>query len=207
MNKVIGITGGIGSGKTEVAKIIKDLGYKVLSSDAISKDIVNNDESIKKRIIKLFGEQSYQDDKLNSKYIAEKVFENDDLLDKLNGIIHPAVIEELITRIEKLSKEGEEIIFNESALIFEAGLEEGYDYIINVDAPEELKIMRIKESRNLSDVDIKNRMKKQISPERKKQLSDFTIDNSGDLNKLKESVEFTVDIIKTLPPKEFEDIE
>ena len=139
--KVVGITGGIGTGKTTLAKIIENLGYKVIYTDLLAKKIMTENPEIKKKIIDAFGEMSYQiDGSINNKYIADIVFgENggqNDKLNTLNRIVHPAVIEEMINETEKLEQNGEEIVFIESARIYELNLQEGFDFIIVVDSKE-----------------------------------------------------------------------
>ena len=207
--KVIGITGTIGSGKSEVAKIIGNMGYPVLSSDAIAKELMVKNKKLMSKLKKEFGERVYQNDgSLNKDYLASEVFGRDkkskEKREKLNSITHPFVIDELIKKVETYTKEGEEMVFNESALIFEAGLDDGYDYIINVDAPKEVCLKRITERSGISGEEVLQRMKSQFSAEEKKRLADFTIDNSGTLEKLEDSVKFTIELIKDLPPKDFE---
>lgn len=208
--KVIGITGTIGSGKSEVAKIIRNMGYKVLSSDVIAKELMVKNKKLMSKLQEEFGEKVYNDDgSLNKEYLASEVFGRDkkskEKREKLNSITHPFVIDELIKKVEEYTKEGEDMVFNESALIFEAGMDEGYDYIINVDAPKKVSVKRITERSGISEEEVLQRMKSQFSAEEKKRLADFTIDNSGSLEKLEESAKFTVELVKDLPPKDFEE--
>jgi dephospho-CoA kinase len=110
----------------------------------------------------------------------------------------------MITKIEELAENGSKVIFVESALIFETGLDDGFDYVISVIASEQLRIERTKSRTGLSELEIKWRMEEQFSTERIKQLSDFTIENNGTLVDLKKSTKFILNIIKTLPKKNFE---
>jgi|GEM_PF-64130 len=209
--KIIGITGIIGSGKSSVANYISEMGYPVLSSDKNAKIIMAENKNIQQKIIDLFGKDAYTDNKLNSSFIANKVFgrekENKSNLEKLNNIVHPAVIDYNMTEIEKLIENGEELIFVESALIFELGLEDGYDYVINVDCPIETAINRTMERSNLSKSEVEERMKNQLHANEKKKFADFTIDNSKGLDDLKNSTEFIVSLIKDLPCKDFDNID
>ncbi len=211
MNKLIGITGVIGSGKSTVAEIIREMDYPVLSSDAIAKELINDNKNLRDDLIEIFGVQTFKDDKYNSEYISSIVFSENDTggknLEKLNNAIHPYVIDELAKKSEELFEKGEELVFNESALIFEAGLDDAYDYIINVYSPKETIIKRIMQRTGLNESQILQRMKYQLSAEEKKRLSDFTIDNSNDINILKSSVIFTVELIKDLPAKNYNEIE
>lgn len=205
---VIGITGGIGAGKSEVAKIIREKGYVVLSSDEIAKDLMANDDNLKTNLKNLFGDEVYdKSGSLNKSFLASKIFGNSEIhkdnLNRMNALVHPRVIQELINKAEYYSQQGEEMIFNESALIFEAGLDEGYDAIIVVDAPEELRIGRVMKSRRMSKDEILERMDEQISQHEKKKAADFVIDNSGDINQLQQSVEFILQVAKAIEPKDF----
>lgn len=205
---VIGITGGIGTGKSEVAKIIREKGYVVLSSDEIAKDLMANDDNLKTNLKNLFGDEVYdKSGSLNKSFLASKIFGNSEIhkdnLNRMNALVHPRVIQELINKAEYYSQQGEEMIFNESALIFEAGLDEGYDAIIVVDAPEELRIGRVMKSRGMSKDKILERMDEQISQHEKKKAADFVIDNSGDINQLQQSVEFILQVAKAIEPKDF----
>lgn len=208
---IIGITGGIGTGKSEVAKIISDAGFTVLSSDERAKNIMVHDKKVIASLKKQFGNDIYSDDgSVNKEKMSGLIFNSPEAgenISKINSIVHPAVIQDMIDRIEDLLESGEEIIFSESALIFEAGIEEGYDYIIVVDAPEELRIERVKKRSGLSGAQIRARMAMQISQEEKKRLGDFTIVNSGTLDDLKKAVDFVLSLIPTLPPKNFGDLE
>ena len=102
--KIIGLTGGIGSGKTSVAKLLEEKGFPVYYSDDEAKNIVNKDRELKDQIIKLLGNESYINDVYNRKYVAEKVFNDSGLLEQLNHLIHPAVRIDFITWVKKQKK-------------------------------------------------------------------------------------------------------
>ena len=120
--KIIGITGGIGSGKSTVSKFIEELGFPVYDSDFWAKELVNIDENLKSRIIELLGEESYDENgKYNRKFVAEKVFDHQELLLKLNQIIHPAV---KIHFENWVNAQNAEFVFKETALLFELKLNE-----------------------------------------------------------------------------------
>jgi len=199
---VIGITGGIGSGKTTVTRIIESYGYKVIYTDVLARDIANTDPRVKEKIIEIFGSEAYTADKLfNAKYISEIVFSFDDNgqhLDLLNSIIHPIVIDKMSSLVEMYEEQGEKLIFVESALIYEYNLEKGFDYILVVNADEETRISRAmkrsQENRNI----IKQKNNLQMASDEKVQLADFVIENNGDENQLIESVNFFLNIFKEL---------
>lgn len=200
---VVAITGGIGCGKSTVAEIIKNNGYKVISSDDYAKTVMVSNENIRKKLISEFGTDIYfNNGKLNKDLLSKIVFgsspDNEKSLVKLNSIVHPIVLEKLIEEVEYFEKKGEKIVFVESALIFEAQLEEGFDYIIVVDANEKVIFERLKKSRNLSDEEIRFRMKQQLSKELKKQNADFIIENNASFDELKKSVEIIVNILSQL---------
>lgn len=199
---VIGITGGIGSGKTTVTRIIESYGYKVIYTDVLARDIANTEPRVKEKIIEIFGSEAYTADKLfNAKYISEIVFSFDDNgqhLDLLNSIIHPIVIDKMSSLVEMYEEQGEKLIFVESALIYEYNLEKGFDYILVVNADEETRISRAmkrsQENRNI----IKQKNNLQMASDEKVQRADFVIENNGDENQLIESVNFFLNIFKEL---------
>jgi dephospho-CoA kinase len=200
---VCSITGGIGTGKSSVAKIVADMGYTVISSDANAKEIMLNNPNVKQSIIAEFGNESYNSDgSINNTYLAKLVFgdsENQEkALDKLNSIVHPIVIQKMIEDVEKLEKAGVELIFVESALTFEAGLDEGFDYIITVDCKEELAIERAMQRSNMTKEEVMLRMKNQMSNQRKTEMADFVIENNGSETELEQSVKFIIGIISQL---------
>lgn len=195
---VIGITGVIGSGKTTLASMIEEEGYKVFYTDNLAKEIIDSDENVRAKLVSEFGKEVFKTDgKLNSNYLSELVFnsESTENLEKLNNIIHPSVIQKMIDITNKCEQEGDKMIFFESALIFEAGLEEGFDYIITVVSDLEKTIERL-ESR-MNRVDVLKRLAKQISQEEKVKNSDFVIENNGAIEDLKKSIKFILNIIKS----------
>ncbi len=191
--KVIGITGNMGSGKSTASNYIESKSYKVLYSDNIAKELLESNSDIKAKITNAFGNMAYINGVYNTKFISECVFGNDknkkDNLEKLNLIIHPAVIEELINQIEINANNGLEIIFVESALIFELGLNEGFDYVINIYSNDNISIERITKRNNISAEEAAQRLKTQLSAEEKRKLADFTIINESTLEDLYKSID------------------
>ncbi|MDX2174829.1 MAG: dephospho-CoA kinase [Bacteroidota bacterium] len=172
---VIGLTGGIGSGKSTVANIFKILGYKIFNSDEIAKQIYF-EEDIKQHLIDLLGDDAYLNSTtLNKPYINSKIFSNSELLKQLNSIIHPAVVNKFKAFCQKNKNE---LIVKETALLFEANLQNQVDKIILVIANDELRIKRTMLRDNLSKEDVVKKMNNQLSQSEKIKLSHYIIDNN-----------------------------
>ena len=192
---IIGITGGIGAGKTTLANLIKDKGYNVIFTDELAKKTINENNEIQTNLIKEFGKKCFIDGKYNTKYISDLVFSDNKKLEKLNKIVIPNVIDDLIAEIDLLQDADTNLIFVESALLYEFDLADGFDYIISVTAKLENKKNRIKHN-------FQDRIASQMSQEEKNALADFVIENDKDISELKKSLEFIIDILEVLPNKE-----
>jgi dephospho-CoA kinase len=171
---IVGLTGGIGSGKSTVARVLEILGAAVFDSDAVAKELYFV-PAIKSAVISLIGPGAYLSDKqLNRPFIAKAVFENASLLTALNGILHPAVY---LAMQSFVSAHRGQLIVKESALLFEAGIEKQVDKIIVVCAPETLRIQRVLRRDQLSEREIRARMASQWPSSEKIKLADFIINN------------------------------
>ncbi len=176
----IGITGGIGSGKTTVAKIFEVLGVPVYYADDAAKRLMNEDESLKLKLTKVFGSAIYENGSLNRGLLSSIVFNNKEKLDILNTIVHPATIADAERWMEKISKVGKEITayaIKEAALIFESGAQKKLDYVIGVHAPYKLRLQRAMLRDNLSKEEVESRMDRQMDETRKMNLCNFIITN------------------------------
>lgn len=171
---VIGLTGGIGSGKTTVANFFKELGIPIYIADEAGKRLMETSPKIREQIISLFGESSYSGNIPERKYIASKVFSDKTLLEKLNNIIHPAVAADFK---EWLQHQKSEYVIYEAAILFETGGYKKCDRSILVTAPIELRIDRLQKRDNSSRNEIQQRMDNQWSDDKKSQLADFIINN------------------------------
>lgn len=194
-NLKIAITGGIGSGKSLVTSYVEKLGYSVLKSDDIAKDLMQNDESIKKKIINEFGPPAYNGKILNAKYLAENVFTHPDKVLRINSIVHPPTtkkISELTIQLFAKHK----IVFVESALIYEAKIQDLFDYVILIYSDEKTRISRVMEREKISHNDIEKRMAFQIPDEQKKELADFVIENNSSITELETRANFILNILK-----------
>jgi dephospho-CoA kinase len=172
--KRIGITGGIGAGKSLVAEIIKAMGYPVYNSDERAKELTDSNPKIKAGLIHLFGEEIYQNDKLNKFALAQAIFSDETLREKVNALIHPIVREDY--NLWALAQNNS-LVFNESAILFETGSFKNFDAIILVYAPKELRIKRIMKRDNCSENEVLKRMNSQFSDEEKYRLTEFRILN------------------------------
>ena len=171
---VVGLTGGIGSGKTTIAKLFEILNCAVFYSDKVAKELYF-DETIKKSVIKLLGKESYLSDKqINKEYISSKIFTDQSLLIQLNNIIHPEVIK---TFKDFKIKHAGKIVIKETALLFEAKLEFEVDKIILIVANNDLRIQRVINRDNLSRDETIKKLNSQLPQEEKISKSDFVIYN------------------------------
>lgn len=181
---VVGLTGGIGSGKTTVLKMFQDLGMACYISDIEAKKLMNSSKIIRRKIVEAFGEDSYSSEGLNSAYLAKIVFQNPEKLKILNAIVHPRVY----THFKKFVKKAKSAyVIYESAILFENNGHANCDVVITVVAPVELRIQRIIDRDNSTKEAILNRMKNQFSDKEKMEKSDFVIENI-DLNDTKNEV-------------------
>lgn len=174
----VGVTGGIGSGKSLICQIFVKLGVPIYDADSRAKWLMNNSPDIKKDIIKAFGKDSYKQGQLNRDYLADYVFNDDKKLKILNSIVHPAVGEDYMSWVGQ--QKDHAYVVNEAALMFEANVDKRIDKVINVSAPEEVKIERIL-SRDpfRTREEIQAIMNKQLTDKAREKRSDFTIVNDG----------------------------
>ena len=172
---VIGLTGGIGSGKSTVAKLFEIIGCPVFYSDEVAKEIYF-DKTVKPQISELLGKEAYlSETEIDKKFIGSKIFSDTNLLHKLNSIIHPAVIERSKQFVEKHKGK---LIIKETALLFEAKLEAQVDKIILVAANDELRINQIMQRDGLSKEEVLSKISAQLPQAEKITKSDFVIYNN-----------------------------
>lgn len=185
--KIIGLTGGIGSGKTTVAKFIEEMGFPVYYSDDRAKEIVNDDEVLKNNIKELLGEEAYDENGFyNRKYVSEIVFNNDETRLQLNALIHPAV---KIDFENWVNKQHAEFIFKETALLFELNLNESCYKSVLVTADDNIRIKRVMDRDQKTYREIEAVIDKQMPEKDKIKRADFVIYNNDGIDELKAATE------------------
>jgi dephospho-CoA kinase len=179
---LVGITGGIGTGKSSVSKLLQERGWVVYSSDVTAKEIMASDAEVRAELAKAFGEHVLTPEGVNAPLLSSLVFgplqEHENNLDTLNAIVHPKVLDIHMRAIEEEAAKGTKIVAIESALIYEIDLEDGFDYVVVVDAPSEMCIDRVTHRSGLTRDEVQRRIDKQMPMEQKRGLADFVIDNS-----------------------------
>lgn len=176
----IGLTGGIGSGKSTVARIFAVLGIPVYYADDATKQIMNTDKELKASLIQHFGEQTYLGGQLNRSYLANIVFSDKEKLDLLNSLTHPATIRDANRWMQRHAESGERTppyTIKEAALLFESGSDANLDHVIGVYAPEDLRIKRTVARDNITQEEVLQRMNRQMNEESKMKLCDSVIVN------------------------------
>ena len=174
--KIVGLTGGIGSGKTTIAQYFASKGIPVYVADKEAKALMNRSKVIKRKLIHLFGKSAYKNGELNREYLASKIFNDKTLLSQMNSIVHPKVASHFK---RWLKKHQAPYIIKEAAIIFENNLEYQYDYIITVVADENLRIERVMQRDDVSRSKVESIIRNQLSDQEKINKSDFVIINNS----------------------------
>jgi len=182
----VGITGGIGSGKTIVCKILEAMGYPVFYSDQVAKELMYTDKQLRIELVELIGEDTYIEGELNRQLIAQKVFTTPELLSKINALVHPKVRVAYTKFVRDHSDST--FVFNEAAILFETGAYKSFDAVILVTANEDIRIQRVMERDQITVEQVRVRMKNQWSDEAKRKMTEFVISNN-DTNLLVPQVE------------------
>jgi len=170
----IGLTGGLGSGKSTVAYIFEVLGVPVYYADVASKRLMNVDKKVKEAVQTAFGKEVYPQGKLDRKYLAEIVFNDENKLSLLNSIVHPATLQDAA---DWMDKQTTPYAIKEAALVFESGSNKNLDYVIGISSPLPLRIQRAIERDNLTESAIVARINRQMNEDEKMKLCDFIITN------------------------------
>lgn len=193
---VIGITGGIGSGKTEVCKLLAKRGFKVFYSDLVAKKLYLTDKKLAENIVRVFGKDilNYKG-KINLPKLREKIFSSRKNYMAINKIVHPVVISYLNKEARKSKFD---ITIIESALLFESGFNKDLDYIVTVFSNKKNRVSRLMLRDEASRNDINDLMKFQIDDKSKMSMSDFVLINNKTLNDLKIQVDFLSTVLNAM---------
>ena len=172
----VGVTGGIGSGKSMVCNVLESLGYPVFYSDFEARQLSNHDPDIRKELTHLLGTEAYTEEGINRPFLAKKIFGNAALLQKVNAIIHPRVRQAFDSFA---ASKNTDLIFNEAAILIETGTHRNFDAMVLVTAPEKVRIERVKQRDQANEAEIKSRMGKQWTDAQKRPYATFEIINDG----------------------------
>lgn len=190
----LGITGGIGSGKSAACAMFEDLGARVVYADAEAKRLMHEHPELRAAIVKTFGAESYDaTGALNRSYLAARVFGDEAQVAKLNALVHPRVREAFFELRDAAEADGYDLFVYEAALIYESGADRVLDHVAVVDAPLETRIDRVMTRDGVSREAVLARMQHQMSANDLRRRADFVIKNDGDLDHLRAQVETLYD--------------
>lgn len=200
---LIAITGGLGTGKSLFAKYLLEKNEVVINSDAVAKKIMTTRPLVIEQIKKLFGNQAYlSENELNTKFIASQIFSNPDSYKKITKIVHPPTIVEIQRLAQKeFNKRNRKRVFVESALVFEAGIEKKFDFIVLFKSDLNLRLQRTIERDKITPDEFFQRIQFQVDPDEAEEHSHFVIYNNGSIEELYQRFDFVYNLIKTLTEK------
>lgn len=186
---VVGLTGGIGCGKSEVRRMLANAGITVIDADTLARELSDSNVGIIKAIKEEFGEEMYDENgRLRRKALAQIVFNDRKKLEKLNGIIHPRVIRAVERELEQRQAQGEKIAVIDAALHYEINWNEAMDLMVVVNAPLEQRLARVQQRDGVDEASVRRRMANQLPMEEKVRRADYVIQNDGDLHQLSTAV-------------------
>ena len=190
----LGVTGGIGSGKTEVCRILEGLGARVFYADRAARRIMEQDPTTRRELVEVFGDEAYTaDGRLNRRRIAERVFADDEELQRLNQIVHPRVFALFEDEKAQAREDGVQLLVHEAALIYESGGDRHLDAVLVVDAPEDVRVARVVERDDVEPSQVRARMRHQMTPEELRRRADYVVENRGSRQQLRSDVEALFD--------------
>lgn len=173
---IVGITGGIGSGKSVVSRLLNMLGYPVYDSDSKAKRLNDIDEEVKRALTLAFGSDLYENGLLNRPKLASLIFQSDSNRQLVNAIIHPAVKRDFLRWAEA---QNSDIVFLEAAILYESGFDAFMNKVVAVAAPEQVRIQRAMQRDNATEQQIVNRLRAQMSQDVLESKADFVVVNDG----------------------------
>ncbi len=185
--KTVGLTGGIGSGKTTVAGTWKSLGARVLFADDLAKQMMRTDPDLKVQLTAVFGPETYASDgSLNKQHLIQEAFQKN-RVEELNAVVHPAIRRRTKELIRSAEKDGTELFVYEAAILLNDGRPDYVDDVVLVLSDRKKRVERVLERDNVKEKDVLDRMSKQPDFENLTHLADYIIENNGTLNELKQS--------------------
>ena len=188
--KTLGVTGGIGSGKTTACRIFETLGADVFYADDEAKRLMQEHDALRADITHAFGPESYAPDgALNRAYLAERVFADPEQVERINALVHPRVFEAFEARKAALEASDTPLLIHEAALIFESEGDAHLDAVAVVDAPEDVRLRRVMARDDVNEAQVRARMTHQLPAAEKRRRADYVIDNSGSEEALRTEVE------------------
>lgn len=194
--RTLGVTGGIGSGKTTVCGFLEEQGARVFYADIEAKRLMQEDEAVRTEITEAFGAGAYADDgSLNRGYLADRVFGDTEQVERLNAIVHPHVFEAFQRTVEGAEDDSLDLLVHEAALLFEAGGDAHVDVTAAVVAPDADRIARVVERDDVTPSQVRARMTHQLSQDELRRRADYVIENDGTLDDLRRK---SVDLYWTL---------
>ncbi len=188
---IIGLTGGIGSGKSTVAKIFAQLNIAVYDADAESKKLIDTDHTLQKALVDLLGAGIVKEGKINRPVMARKIFDNQALLHEVNALIHPAVARHFV---HWYKQQGGPYVLREAAILYESGSFKDCDRVITVFAPEEVRVKRVMERNGITEEEVRARMAHQWPETEKLKRADYVIYNDGTQSLIKQVLRIHEDI-------------
>lgn len=198
--KTLGVTGGIGSGKTAACRILEALGARVFYADAVAKRLMHEDEALRAEIKNAFGAESYDaQGRLDRKHLAAVVFGSDENVETINALVHPRVREAFGAEKARAEADGAQLLVHEAALIYESGADAHLGAVAVVDAPEEVRVERAAARDGVPEKAVRARMGHQLPPAELRRRADFVIANGGSLADLRREVERVYDAVLRTP--------
>jgi dephospho-CoA kinase len=198
--RIIGLTGGTGSGKSETARVFVHHGLPVLNADRIGHELLGVGGPAVDALVQSFGQDVLTNGAINRAALAEKVFGDAEALAELNAVMHPLISERILRRCEALVEKGYRLVVLDAALLCEDGAKEAFlDGLVVVDSPEETRIQRLMEHRGWSREEAQRRVQSQTDPQVKRPLADWILENNGSLEELREQA---ADLAKELTEKD-----
>ncbi len=188
--RTLGVTGGIGSGKSTVCRLLEVLGARVFYADEEAKRLMTEEPTLRQAIAETFGPESYlPDGRLNRTYLAERVFQDPEALRQLNTLVHPRVLAAFEQVREQAARECVPLLVLEAALLFESGADRLVDHVLVVDAPEAERIRRVVARDGVTPEQVRARMQYQLPPDELHRRADFVLENTSSLETLQKQVE------------------